>query len=460
MAERALPGLRRGFFLDIGAHDGVRYSNTYGLEQHLGWRGVCIDGDPAIEGVLRSNRPLARVFSRVVAGTSGARYFASRGMGSAFTAASEGGIEVAAIGIEALLSTLGVPRIIDYLSIDVEGAEGEILAAFPFDTHAFRCATIEMHHNAAGYAETVALLARYGYEIVARFFSDWFVVNRVLLPEYAGVQGDDGAWFTEFLARRLDSRLWSKPELDGVPWVEAWRAAGGPRTPAISCRNDDPCWFLRYPHPALANAVAQEGPSVAFRSLGWPTWGLLYHLVLAACRPDEHNNLVEIGTDTGLSTVVLAQMLMDWRLTGRVYTYEADDARRAGAAVRVEAAGLGDRIELRGAFDGVPPGAIRAAFIDFSKGGAENIAALHACWKVLVPGGLIVFDNAWSPGVRAAVDVARYELAADVLDLPHASWGFWPPAPRGGAPGWAVVQKMMGDFADVVPDGGAPGMGR
>ena len=39
----ALPWLRRGFFLDLAAADGLTHSNTHVLEKWFGWRGICIE---------------------------------------------------------------------------------------------------------------------------------------------------------------------------------------------------------------------------------------------------------------------------------------------------------------------------------------------------------------------------------------------------------------------------------
>src|SRR5215472_7304519 len=47
---------RNGFFLDIGAGDGVDLSNTYILENRYGWRGICIEANPDAFEVLRKNR--------------------------------------------------------------------------------------------------------------------------------------------------------------------------------------------------------------------------------------------------------------------------------------------------------------------------------------------------------------------------------------------------------------------
>jgi FkbM family methyltransferase len=41
-------------FLDIGAYDGIRFSNTYGLVK-LGWSGVCVEPCSIIFGKLKEN---------------------------------------------------------------------------------------------------------------------------------------------------------------------------------------------------------------------------------------------------------------------------------------------------------------------------------------------------------------------------------------------------------------------
>ena len=47
---------REGYFLDIGAHNGIDINNTYFLEKELGWTGICIEADPVIFSSLASNR--------------------------------------------------------------------------------------------------------------------------------------------------------------------------------------------------------------------------------------------------------------------------------------------------------------------------------------------------------------------------------------------------------------------
>src|SRR5262245_35267462 len=47
---------KNGFFVDIGATDGIDINNTYMLEKRHGWTGICIEPDPEFFRALRRNR--------------------------------------------------------------------------------------------------------------------------------------------------------------------------------------------------------------------------------------------------------------------------------------------------------------------------------------------------------------------------------------------------------------------
>jgi hypothetical protein len=48
-------GKKDGFFIDIGAYDGITISNTYALEK-IGWKGICVEPVPEIYDRLIKNR--------------------------------------------------------------------------------------------------------------------------------------------------------------------------------------------------------------------------------------------------------------------------------------------------------------------------------------------------------------------------------------------------------------------
>ena len=47
---------KNGFFIDIGAYDGVYIDNTYILEKEYNWNGICIEANPIIFSELQNNR--------------------------------------------------------------------------------------------------------------------------------------------------------------------------------------------------------------------------------------------------------------------------------------------------------------------------------------------------------------------------------------------------------------------
>lgn len=132
---------RPGFFVDVGAYDGVEYSNTYALE-NLGWTGICIEPVEAYYDMLRRNRRCHAL--RVAVGDHlGTVEMEDRGMSSSVK--EGGGFLVAMDTLKNILANYGAPPIIDYMSLDAEGMEPDVLAGFPFETH--RCRLITAEHN-------------------------------------------------------------------------------------------------------------------------------------------------------------------------------------------------------------------------------------------------------------------------------------------------------------------------
>ena len=61
--------LCNGTYLELGAHDGVQFSNTINLNRERGWRGVLIEGNPLSAKELLKNRPIElTVHNKVVCG--------------------------------------------------------------------------------------------------------------------------------------------------------------------------------------------------------------------------------------------------------------------------------------------------------------------------------------------------------------------------------------------------------
>jgi FkbM family methyltransferase len=133
-------GKKNGYFLDIGALDGIQSSNTYLLEKQYEWEGLCVEPYYVHLPVLRSTRE--NVVEMGVYSSNGLFRFSSQTSGINETG---GGLFIPTITFRDLIKKYNVPNIIDYISLDVEGAEYEALKEFPFDTHISILWTIE--HN-------------------------------------------------------------------------------------------------------------------------------------------------------------------------------------------------------------------------------------------------------------------------------------------------------------------------
>lgn len=129
---------KKGFFLDIGAYDGVQTSNTYTLEQELGWDGICIEANPQVFRSLSEARSSICV-NTVLLDYKGECQFGTSEINQApFTT-------LPCDTLTNVLEENNCPLEIDYLSIDIEGCEYDVLKEFDFDKYAVTCMTVE--HN-------------------------------------------------------------------------------------------------------------------------------------------------------------------------------------------------------------------------------------------------------------------------------------------------------------------------
>jgi FkbM family methyltransferase len=130
-------GDRPGYFVDVGAYDGIQTSNTYALEL-AGWDGICIEASPAVAAACASNRRCHTV-ARAATATEG--YVRMRGD----RIVQHGGIQVPCASLTEILRSVRAPATIDYLSLDIEGGELVALQGLDFDRYTVSLITVE--HN-------------------------------------------------------------------------------------------------------------------------------------------------------------------------------------------------------------------------------------------------------------------------------------------------------------------------
>lgn len=189
----ALGEKRGGYFVEFGATDGCDLSNTWFLEKEMGWRGILAEPNPIFRTAIKENRSCS-ISTKCVHSTSGrtvdflavGRPEYSRILEINPADVHEEGrrrdsqvVAVETISLNDLLMEHGAPRRIDYLSVDTEGSEFEILSAFDFDRWRPRAITVE--HNFTPMRDRLfELLSSKGYRRVwvgLSRFDDWYVLD-------------------------------------------------------------------------------------------------------------------------------------------------------------------------------------------------------------------------------------------------------------------------------------------
>ena len=184
----ALYGLnwkRNGYFVEFGATNGFDLSNTYLLEKDFGWDGILAEPAKVWHEELKVNRSASLDFdcvwnksgeivnftvaqdaeySTISSFTDKDAHASARNKGETFP--------VATISLNDLLKKHKAPFIIDYLSIDTEGSELEILEAFDFNQYTISVITCE-HNFSSQRAKIYKLLSSHGFIRVFEGFSRW-----------------------------------------------------------------------------------------------------------------------------------------------------------------------------------------------------------------------------------------------------------------------------------------------
>jgi len=193
-------GKRNGYFVDLAANEPVFLSNTRALERDYGWNGTCIDGNAHLIGRLARGRS-CRIINAIISDKDGATVQFARPKddgdvnlggfaGVVHHNAKEGGpfevVRESAVTLHSILDFVRAPRQIDYLSLDVEGAEFAIMKNFDFERYRFNYATIERPP-----AELRSLLRMKGYLYIVDHgcFGDQLWAHRSLAAEAANILG-------------------------------------------------------------------------------------------------------------------------------------------------------------------------------------------------------------------------------------------------------------------------------
>jgi FkbM family methyltransferase len=180
-------GPKPGYFLEFGLANGSRLSNTLLLEI-MGWKGLGGEPNPLLRRDAEARRSIPVVAEALYSRSGDTLNFACNGLYGGLDATGErrvmeprsgftDTIEVPTITLGDLLDRHNAPKVIDYFSLDVEGAELMVLSHLPLDRYRFRCFTIE-HNFSPERKKILRLMQQQGFRRVFKQLSghdDWYV---------------------------------------------------------------------------------------------------------------------------------------------------------------------------------------------------------------------------------------------------------------------------------------------
>ena len=189
-------------FLEFGATDGVSLSNSYMLENELGWTGILAEPSPQWHKKLKYNRPNTQIITECIWKSSGEKldFFVSDvGVlstlvdfkysdlssmpGNTKIRIKDGKVvKVETISINEVMETNFNGNSPSYVSIDTEGSEYEILNSLDFEK--YRPVVFTIEHNFTNLQNKIdALMISKGYTRVFReltSFDAWYVLNNAI----------------------------------------------------------------------------------------------------------------------------------------------------------------------------------------------------------------------------------------------------------------------------------------
>ncbi len=184
IAHHLLSHVQRGVFVEIGGNDGVTLSNTYYFERELDWQGICIEPLPRAYEDLRKNRKCTTVHGAVTDYDGVTSFLEISGPCEMLSGipdkydvrharrvrknlrrhkATSREITVPCYTLATVLRQHGLGHV-DYLSVDTEGGELEILESIDMKALKIRVVSVENNYFTRGIED---YMIAHGYRFAA-----------------------------------------------------------------------------------------------------------------------------------------------------------------------------------------------------------------------------------------------------------------------------------------------------
>ena len=169
-----------GFFIEIGAGDGITFSNSYLLEKHFNWHGILVEPNKTFYKSCLASRKCQIINKILIESPSNKVKFYEKSIGEFSHSEGFGDVNaseikshyfVETIKFDELFSTSDVS--IDFLSIDTEGSELEILNSINLSKYKPTIICIEHNFEKTKRIYFKKYLSKYGYSLMYSGISRW-----------------------------------------------------------------------------------------------------------------------------------------------------------------------------------------------------------------------------------------------------------------------------------------------
>ena len=206
--QHVFAGMTGGVVVDVGAHDGVTFSNSVFFEKQRGWTSVCVEPNPRVFAELQQSRPNATCLQYAVGAIAGiAAFTAITGYGEMLSGLTgklgarhserierdisrHGGsketISVEIRRLDAILREAAI-RKVDLLTIDVEGGELSVLDSLSLAEFDVGAVVVENNYGTSAIGRR---MTKQGYQLFARIGWDEVYVPRPFRLTTASVPAD------------------------------------------------------------------------------------------------------------------------------------------------------------------------------------------------------------------------------------------------------------------------------
>lgn len=212
---------KNGFFIDIGAHDGETYSNSLFFESVNNWNGICVEPNPTVFAKLNSLRKSTNLNVCIGASNKKIKFTQIEGYAEMLSGISEnyderhiqridrdiqnkGGkrneIEVEMITLNSIESLKN--QKIDFISIDTEGNEFDIVSSMDFNHLDVKSIVIENNYKDE---RIMNFLAGFDFVLLYKLDFDDVYINKKYLS--GGINSRLNVWKFNVLLTRIKNKL-------------------------------------------------------------------------------------------------------------------------------------------------------------------------------------------------------------------------------------------------------------